>query len=397
LLSFLLVVERMFVYDWDMFALLATDDVVALDLNDLCDSELRERYIVTRREIDRAEAYAARLLVAIAGRGIPSGEGASSTPGWVQRQTGQRFRDARVSLAAGRACESMPFMAKAWSQGEISASAATTIALGRRPGHEGVYATMEHDLVRLAANAEYRGLDARIRHYQIRCNELDDKPPEDRNGLYLSQVADRWALKGDLDRLLGATIQTAIEAATDKPGEDDLRTPAQRRGDALGRICADFLDRGESPTEDGERPHITISATLESLLNGTFETTGDLALTSSQVSRLLCDSKLQVIVLDQNGHPLDVGATVYRPSRRLRRAVIFRDKGRCRYPGCDRTHGQVHHVIAFPNGKTVIVNLVFLCDFHHRIIHKPGWHATFDGTTFTVTNPDRRHIGSTST
>ena len=36
------------------------------------------------------------------------------------------------------------------------------------------------------------------------------------------------------------------------------------------------------------------------------------------------------------------------PHARLRRAVLHRDQGRCRYPGCDRTHGQVHHVIAVP-------------------------------------------------
>jgi hypothetical protein len=34
-----------------------------------------------------------------------------------------------------------------------------------------------------------------------------------------------------------------------------------------------------------------------------------------------------------------------------------------------------------------------LCDYHHRRIHKPGWTATFDGLTFTVTNPDGRVIG----
>ncbi len=45
----------------------------------------------------------------------------------------------------------------------------------------------------------------------------------------------------------------------------------------------------------------------------------------------------------------------------------------------------------------MIANLVFLCDFHHRVLHKPGWTATFDATTLTVTNPDGRCIGSTST
>jgi hypothetical protein len=54
----------------------------------------------------------------------------------------------------------------------------------------------------------------------------------------------------------------------------------------------------------------------------------------------------------------------------------------------------VHHVISFPDGMTVIANLVFLCDYHHHVLHKPGWAATFDGTTLTVTNPDGRRIGS---
>ena len=52
-------------------------------------------------------------------------------------------------------------------------------------------------------------------------------------------------------------------------------------------------------------------------------------------------------------------------------------------------------MIPFPDGATVMANLVFLCDFHHHVLHKPGWTATFDGTTFTVTNPHGRFIGST--
>jgi len=237
-------------------------------------------------------------------------------------------------------------------------------------------------------------LDAMIRRYQTRCDELDAKPPGEKNGFFHSRVGKRWASKGDHDALSGAVIDKALEVATDPPDPDDPRTPAQRREAALTRVCRYFLDRGESPTEDGERPHITITVPLESLLSGEFETTGDLSLASSQISELLCDSKLQIIVTGPDGRPLDVGAAVYRPSRRLRRAVLHRDQGRCRYPGCDRSHGEVHHVIAWPVGPTVLANLVFLCDYHHHILHKPRWHATFDGTPFTLTNPDRRHIGS---
>ena len=385
----------MFVYNWDMSAALTIDELEALDLSLLCDSEIRETFIELRRENDRREAVAARMLVALHGRGVPKGEGASSTPMWVQVQTGQRLRDARLSLATGKACATLPLVAKAWAQGEISANAATTIAQGRRTGHEDVYATMEEQMVGFAAERDFGALDAMIRRYQTHCDELDEKAPEDKNGFFISPVGNRFASRGDHDALTGATITKAIEAAIDPPSPDDPRTLAQRQDAAELRIHRFFLDRGEGPTEDGERPHIAITVPLESLRSGDLETTGDLALASSQISRLLCDSKIQLIVLDANGTPLDVGAAVYRPSRKLRRAVIFRDQGRCRYPGCDRTHGEVHHVITFPDGETVIANLVFLCDYHHHVLHKPGWTATFDGTTFTVTNPDGRCIGST--
>jgi hypothetical protein len=361
----------------------------------LCDGEIRERFIEARREIDRLESYAAGLLVSAHGRGVPAGEGATSTPVWVQLRTGQRFRDARISLHTGKACETLPLVAKAWAQGEISATAAATIAQGRRSGHEDVYATMEDRLVGYAAARDFAALDAMIRRYQIRCDELDDKPPTDKNGLFMSPVGNRFALKGDHDALGGATIKKAIDVATDKPTEDDTRTAAQRRADAMVRICRAFLDHGEHPTEDGERPHIAIVVKLETLLAGDLETSGDLALNPAQIGRLLCESKISRIVTDAQGNPLDVSPAVYRPSRKLRRAVIHRDQGRCRYPGCDRTHGEVHHVITFPDGKTVIANLVFLCDYHHHVVHKPGWTATFDGTTFTVTNSNDRIIGST--
>ena len=330
-MGFLLVSERVFVYNWDMFGSLtaADDELVDIDTSLLCDSETRERLIEARREIDRLESYTARLLVSADGRGVPQVEGASSTPVWVQFQTGQRLRDARVSLATGKACDTLPVVAKAWAQGEISANAAATISQGRRPGHEDVYATMEERLVAYAAVRDYAPLDAMIRRYQTRCDELDDKDPTERNGLFISPVGNRWALKGDHDQLGGATIRKAVEVATDKPVEGDTRSAARRRADAMERICRSFLDWEDLPTEDGEPPHVAITVPLESLLTGDLETTGDLALAASQVSQLLGASKIQLIILGTDGRPLEVGAAIYRPSRKLRRAVLHRDRGRC--------------------------------------------------------------------
>jgi hypothetical protein len=189
---------------------------------------------------------------------------------------------------------------------------------------------MEAGMVGFAAVRDFVALDAMIRHYHTRCDELDDPPPEEKNGFRISPVGNRYASRGDHDALNGAVITKAIAARMDPPSPDDPRTFAQRQEAALTQLCRESLDRGERPTEDGERPHIAITVPLESLVTGKLESTGDLSLSSSQISELLCDSKLQVIVLGEDGNPLDIGAAVYRPSRKLRRAVLFRDGGRCR-------------------------------------------------------------------
>jgi hypothetical protein len=91
---------------------------------------------------------------------VPFGEGASSTP--------------------------------AWAQGEISASAARSITRGMRDGHEDLYREREEKLVGHAARREFRELDGEIRKHRRRVDELEEKEPRDRNGVFLSRVLDRW-------------------------------------------------------------------------------------------------------------------------------------------------------------------------------------------------------------
>src|SRR5204863_9816236 len=166
--GFLLVIERVFVYDLRMSGALsaAVDELVGRDVSGMCDSEMRETYIGLRRELDRLEAFAAELLAGLHHRGIAAGDGAASAPAWSQVQTGQRWADAKASLDAGLACEALPLTAKAWAQGEISTSAVRMICRGVRAGHEAVYASVEDTMVGFAAARDFRSLDGVIRHYQ---------------------------------------------------------------------------------------------------------------------------------------------------------------------------------------------------------------------------------------
>ena len=73
---------------------------------------------------------------------------------------------------------------------------------------------------------------------------------------------------GDLDPETGESLLTALRAVLDaeaRSGAADDRTPAQRRADALGEICRQWLDLAERPTVAGERPHVTVTVDADTL------------------------------------------------------------------------------------------------------------------------------------
>ncbi len=371
------------------------DGFAAIDVSSWPDAAISDTYVDLRREIDRLECVAARLLVAVADRGVPYTSGATSVAAWSQWHTGQRAVEAKASFDAGVACETLPLTSKAWEQGEISASLARSICRGRCDGHEEVYADIEDVLVHYAAERNVRDLDGLIGYYRNCCDQADDREPSDKNGFYLSHVNGRWIANGDLDALGGQYLKDALDAATDAPTEGDERSPAKRRADALVRIARFFLDHEDLPVEGGEAPHVALTVQLETILDWLpipaipHDPAGLAAhISDAQRDQVLCDCNLTRIVLGPKGQILDIGREMRIAPRYLRRAVAHRDRG-CRYPGCDRAANrcEVHHVTPWcAGGNTALDNLVLLCPFHHHVVHRQGWTNTFDGITYTVNN-----------
>jgi Domain of unknown function (DUF222) len=89
----------------------------------------------------------------------------------------------------------------------------------------------------------------------------------ERRGLTLARVGGMIVLRGQLDPEAGAALLTALDAAMAPPRGDDLRTPAQRRADALATIINQVLGAGELPTVHGIRPHLGILITPDTLLS----------------------------------------------------------------------------------------------------------------------------------
>lgn len=251
----------------------------------------------------------------------------------------------------------------------------------------------------------------------------------ERRGLSVAETFDGMvSVNGLLDPITGATLLTALSART-KPrpaGADhgdghgstsgpalggpsrDTRTPAQRRADALGEICAEWLTLGDTGVVGGVRPHLSVIVERDTLasrdLSAFEEQRGDDPqvrnqrepsrglepaqlswvgpITASEAQMIGCDSVVSRIVMSGPSQVLDVGRATRTISPALRRAVAARDRT-CAGPGCHRLPEQcdVHHIVFWENGgETTLSNTVLLCRYHHRMVHLQHWRVTMDTT-----------------
>lgn len=325
-------------------------------------------------------------------------------------------------MRTARALEEMPETRRALDEGELSMSAVGVLVSARDADPE-AFRDSEAQLVeaaRIHSMHDLRRVAAYWRQAVQRRAALDgDERLRDQRRLHASVTfLGMVRVDGTLDPETGETLLTALQAVLDAearagpPGID--RTPAQRRADALGEICRQWLDLAERPTVGGERPHVNLTVGLEALAQPEEATDGTAAAEEQRsiaeegpvaaaeegpvaaavsgdrdvlreldhvgpvgptvARRLVCDASIRRIVMAGRSEPLDVGRQTPVVPPALRRAVIARDR-HCRFPGCDRPHTwcDAHHVVHWADGgPTALANLVLLCRRHHRMLHARG-------------------------
>ncbi|UIJ33356.1 HNH endonuclease signature motif containing protein [Allobranchiibius sp. GilTou73] len=199
--------------------------------------------------------------------------------------------------------------------------------------------------------------------------------------------------------------------------EQDTRTPAKRRADALVRLidtAAGVLD-GTSPRPVGEfggtakilvtMDYVTLyeglreagrlnqdsqrgshtTGSAPTYLPGIGHTTDGDHLDAGTLRRLACDADLIPAVLGSESEPLDVGRARRLFTGGLRTAIIHRDQ-HCTFPGCERPPDwcDAHHVRPWwAGGQTTLTNATLLCARHHTIVHRDLLTATVTPTGVT--------------
>jgi hypothetical protein len=249
-------------------------------------------------------------------------------------------------------------------------------------------------------------------------------------------------------------VRTALDALGAPAGPSDERRGGQRRADALVDLASRQLQSGDLPTAHGQRPHLTVTVSLDALQRRDGAAPAELggvgAIHPETARRIACDAVRTVAVVagedggsavgdddggstagttpsverdagstpgstlsverdagstpgstlsverdagSTPGSTLSVGRATRTIPAAIRTALALRDKG-CRFPGCDRppewTDG--HHIQHWADqGETEVPNLVSLCRRHHHLVHERGSSIRLEPDgTVTVAEPRGR-------
>jgi hypothetical protein len=194
------------------------------------------------------------------------------------------------------------------------------------------------------------------------------------------------SLSGRLDPEGGARVLEVLNSLNSRrspvEGVPDLRSPARRNADALVEAMSSLLDAGDLPTRGGQRPHLVLTMPLTDLIEGLGSAVLDTGgrLSAAEARRLACDACVVPMVLSSDSMPLDVGRQQRLATAALRDALALRDRG-CSFPSCDRPprHCHAHHMTSWlDGGETKLSNMCLLCEYHHVIVHRQGWHIRLD-------------------
>jgi hypothetical protein len=98
--------------------------------------------------------------------------------------------------------------------------------------------------------------------------------------------------------------------------------------------------------------------------------------------RLSCDASLVTVLEDEQGRVLNIGRRTRNVPPSIGRALKLRDTT-CRFPGCcESRYVDAHHIKHWADGgETSLDNLVTLCQYHHRQLHRGSFSMSVDKTS----------------
>jgi Domain of unknown function (DUF222)/HNH endonuclease len=374
-----------------------------------------------RWEMDRGESAWLEALAEFDREQRWESDGQLSCPEWLMWRAGMARATAYEKLRIAHELRRRPEVAAAFGEGKLSYSAVRAITRLDNPDSE-----VDVALVELAMAGSISDVERMVRHYQLHADQHRRPPdPECRRGLRIRRFGDgTGTLEVTLTELELDEVAAVLQAFLDLRGDGPTPTPDANDPQPVDDAVDELVE--ESPTEDW-KPSETdgvpagVSATdaiatgaerswparrADALMEMTRcalahagaghamgadrylvhvvrhgpEITGldGTPLGDGQGARILCDHSEVEHLVGAAGEPLALGRKTRHWGAAQRRAILVRDGGTCRFPGCERRIVDVHHIQPWSaGGATDLTNGLLVCSGHHTLLHS-GYKAIGD-------------------
>ncbi|MGH7686882.1 MAG: DUF222 domain-containing protein, partial [Candidatus Dormibacteria bacterium] len=302
-------------------------------------SEITARLVVLSHVIDQLQLEFASLTKVLDEATAGEPDGAASTQQWVRHHCKMSGAAAHDAVTVGLRAAELPASIAAVEDGRIGYGhlallARTAAWVASVPGEGAAFD--EQPLLELATAHSVSRFSfdrAHARHAADAERALRDQVDAvERRWLEFQRCeSGDYLIRGRLDAVGGATLLAALEPLERKSGRDDLRPRSRRLADAVVELPAHVLDQGTLPQRGSMRPHLQVTATLETLRGlrgspaGEMEFAGPVP--SATVQRLACDAAVVRVLLDAESAVIDVGRARRTAPPATLRALRIRDGG----------------------------------------------------------------------
>ena len=245
------------------------DALVAELIDGFSTQALGEDIIDIHRVVDRLEAELIRRLHRFHAERGALAEGGGTTVSWLRR-CGMTAKAAGFRLHLARVLGELPASLDGARSGRASFCNVAMIGhLAKDLGVEQVQ-PIENILMRAAETFEPHQMRRLTQETRLRLDPdgvlEDDSRVHARRWFECEQTyGNVFVLRGQLDAEGGALVKTAIDALSHGLARNDAREGSQRRADALVDMAATQLRCGDHRDVHGQRPHLTLTVSAETL------------------------------------------------------------------------------------------------------------------------------------
>jgi hypothetical protein len=317
-------------------------------------------------------------------------DGCTGMASWLAMTLHLSLPTARTWVRVARALEGLPRLRALFAEGTISwdqIAAVTTFAT----------AELDEWLAQVVPGMNAAQVEAMARRRRVRTPKDATEAHRERHFRRRRDPASGgFRYSGFLPAEEGALLNAAIDRRADQIGPD----PDTGEWEPHDRRCADALAgmaRADHHADPGPDPHVVVVHIDAEVLHGSVQGNGEIdgvPVPAETARRIGCDAAIEHNVEGPDGTCVGVRRAQHSPPRWLRRRILRRDDGTCRFPGCGRRIRHVHHIQHWAHdGTTDSFNLAGLCWEHHHLVHEGGWTITgnADGD-LTVTSPTGRTL-----